>query len=334
MACGLALTAAPLAAQAPSSYHLLRKIAVGGEGGWDYVTFDTAGNRLFLSRGSHVMVVDPATDKVVGDIQHTDGVHGVAIAYGLGKGYTSNGRDTTVTVFDLKTLAPGKTVHVTGANPDAIMFEPVTKRVFTFNGRGQNATAIDATNDTVVGTVALGGKPETAVSDGAGHVFVNIEDKSQLIEFDAKTLAVLHTYPIAPCESPSGLAFDAARKRLFLGCENKMMAIIDANTGKVIATPATGTGTDANGFDPATGYAFSSNGGDGTLTIVQTKDAKFPATNVPTERGARTMTVDPKTHRVYLVTASFGPPPAATAANPRPRPTVVPNSFVVLVVGP
>lgn len=333
VACGLAVAAAPLAAQSsPSSYHVLRRIAVGGDGGWDYVTFDTAGNRLFLSRGTHVMVVDPTTDKVVGDIANTNGVHGVAIAYGLGKGYTSNGRDTSVTVFDLATLAPTTKVHVTGANPDAILFEPVTKRIFTFNGRGQNATAIDAVGDTVVGTVALGGKPETGIADGAGHVFVNIEDRSQLVEFDAKSLAVLHTYPIAPCESPSGLAYDAAAHRLFLGCDNKMMGIIDATNGHVIATPATGEGTDANAYDPATGYAFSSNG-EGTLTIVHPSGMVFTSTNIPTARGARTMALDPRTHRVYLMTASFGPAPEPTAAQPRPRAPMVPGSFVVLVVG-
>lgn len=325
--------ASPLAAQWSSGYHVLKTIPVGGEGGWDYLTFDTVGTRLFLSRGSHVQVLDVATDRVVGDIPNTNGVHGVALASDLGKGYTSNGRDTSVTVFDTKTLAAQKTVHVTGANPDAILYDPVSHRVFTFNGRGQNATAIDARGDTVVGTVALGGKPETAVADGKGHVFVNVEDKSTITEFDARTLQVLHTYPLGSCEEPSGLAIDLAHQTLFAGCGNKQMAIVNATTGAVVAMVPTDAGTDANGYDPTTQLAFSSNGA-GTLTIVrQASPGVFTSENVQTQRGARTMTVDPRTHRVYLVTAQFGPAPAPTAAQPRPRPPMVPGSFSVIVVG-
>lgn len=334
LAFGSALIAAPLGAQTPSSgFHVTRRIAVAGDGGWDYVTFDTARSRIFIGRSTRVQVVDANSGQLVAEIPNTPGVHGVALAYALGKGYTSNGRDTSVTVFDFVTLAPKKVIHVTGANPDAILYDSVTNRVFTFNGRGQNTTAIDAVGDSVVGTLALGGKPEAAVSDGAGHIFVNIEDKSTIVEFDAAKLTILHTYPIAPCEEPSGLAMDQAHHLLFAGCDNKMMGIVDANTGQVIATPPTDGGTDGNAFDPVTGTAFSSNGA-GTLTVVtQTAPGKFASENIPTERGARTMALDPKTHRLYLVTAGFNPAPPATTAQPRQRPSMIPGSFVVLVVG-
>jgi DNA-binding beta-propeller fold protein YncE len=335
VAFGSMLAVAPLAAQTTdnSGYHVTRRIPVSGEGGWDYVTFDTARSRLFISRSTRVQVVDANSGQLVGEIQNTPGVHGIALAYDLNKGFTSNGRDTSVTVFDFVSLAPTRTIHVTGAGPDGILYDSATKRVFTFNGRGQSTTAIDAVGDTVVGTLALGGKPEAAVSDGAGHIFVNIEDKSIIVEFDATTLTIMHSYPLAPCEEPSGLAMDRAHQTLFTGCRNKMMGVIDANTGHVIATPTTDAGTDANAFDPVTGIAFSSNGA-GTLTLVtQPSPGKFAAENIPTAPGARTMALDPKTHRVYLVTAEFNPPPAPTPAQPRPRRTMVPNSFTVLVVG-
>ncbi|MGI9090928.1 MAG: YncE family protein, partial [Gemmatimonadaceae bacterium] len=327
--------AAPLAAQTPSSgYHVIRHIPITGDGGWDYITIDTASNRLFIARGTRVQVVDLKTSALVGEVKGTSGVHGVAIDPATQRAYTSNGRDTTAAIFDVRTLTPQKTVRVTGANPDAILFEPVTRRIFTFNGRGQNATAIDASADTVVGSVALGGKPETAVADRAGHVFVNIEDKSQLVEFDAATLAVMHTYPLAPCESPSGLAMDKAHSLLFVGCDNKMMGIVNAATGRVIATPPSGSGTDANAFDAERGLAFSSNGGDGTLTVVrQTGPSTFTSENIPTARGARTMALDPRTHLIYMVTAKFNPAAPPTAEQPRPRPTMIPGTFEILVVG-
>lgn len=331
---GLIFATTPILAQGTASgYHVTRRIPVAGDGGWDYVVFDTARSRLFIARSTRVQVVDANSGQLVGEIQNTAGVHGVALAYGLNKGYTSNGRDTTVTVFDFVSLVTQKTIHVTGANPDGILYDSATHRVFTFNGRGQNTTAIDATADTVAGTLALGGKPEAAVSDGTGHIFVNIEDKALIVEFDAATLAIVHSYPIAPCEDPSGLAIDRAHDVLFAGCGNSMMAVVDASTGRVIATPATDAGTDGTAFDPVTGIAFSSNGA-GTLSLVtRTAPATFTIESVPTERGARTMALDPKTHRVYLITAAFNPPPPATATQPRQRPTTVPGSFVVLVVG-
>lgn len=334
MAFGSVLISAPATAQsAPTGYHVTRRIPVPGPGGWDYVTFDTARSRVFISRSTRVQVVDANSGQLVGEIPNTGGVHGIALAYDLNKGYTSNGRDTTVTAFDFVTLAPKKVIHVTGAGPDGILYDSATHRVFTFNGHGENTTAIDAVGDTVVGTLALGGKPEAAVSDGDGHIFVNIENTSTLVEFDATQLTVLHSYPMTPCEEPSGLAMDVAHKLLFAGCGNKMMAIIDAATGKVVATPASDEGTDANAFDPVTGTAFSSNGA-GTLTVVtQPSPGKFTSENIPTARGARTMALDVKTHRLYLLTAGFNAPPAATAAQPHPRPSMISDSFVVLVVG-
>ncbi|MEO7103532.1 MAG: YncE family protein [Gemmatimonadaceae bacterium] len=316
----------------PGEYHVTRRIPVVGDGGWDYVTFDTARSRIFIARTSHVQVVDANSGQLIGEMQNTPGVHGVALAYDLNKGFTSNGRDTTVTVFDFVTLAPTKLVRVTGADPDGILYDSVTKRIFTFNGRGANTTAIDAVSDSVVGTLALGGKPEAGVTDGSGHVFVNIEDKSMIVEFDAATLTILHSYPLAPCEEPSGLAMDRVHRVLFAGCGNKMMGIVDANTGRILATPPTDDGTDGNAFDPVTGIAFSANGA-GTLTMVtQGAPGKYDSKNIPTAPGARTLALDPKTHRVYLITADFKPLPMAVAGQ-RQRRTMVPGSFVILVVG-
>jgi len=326
------ILAAPSAihAQTAPGYHVIHRINTGGEGGWDYVTADPDGNRLFLSRGTHAMVIDLGRDSVVGDIPNTAGIHGVALAPELNRGFTSNGRDSSVTIFDYKTLAPIAVVKIPGRNPDAILYDPGTKRVFTFNGGTSNATAIDATNGTVVGTVDLGGKPETAVSDG-GKVYANIEDKSEIAVFDPKTLAVLARWPLAPCEEPSGLAIDRVHQRLFAGCGNKTMAVVDMRTGKVVATPAVGSGVDAAGFDPGTQLAFTSNG-EGTITVVHedTPDKYTVVETVPTQRGARTMAVNPKTHRLYTVTAEFGPAPAPTADRPRPRSPMIPGTFVVL----
>jgi len=326
----LAASSAVKAQAATPGYHVIHRINTGGEGGWDYVTVDPDGNRLFLSRGTHAMVIDLGRDSVVGDIPNTAGIHGVALAPELNRGFTSNGRDSSVTIFEYKTLAPIAVVKIPGRNPDAILYDPATKRVFTFNGGTSNATAIDATNGTVVGTVDLGGKPETAVSDG-GKVYANIEDKSEIAVFDPKTLAVLARWPLAPCEEPSGLAIDRVHQRLFAGCGNKTMAVVDMRTGKVVATPAVGSGVDAAGFDPGTQLAFTSNG-EGTITVVHedTPDKYTVVETVPTQRGARTMAVNPKTHRLYTVTAEFGPAPTPTADRPRPRPPMIPGTFVVL----
>ena len=277
------------------------------------------------------MVVD-ADGKVLGDIPNTSGVHGIAIAAEFNRGFTSNGRANTVTIFDLKTLQTISEVKVSGQNPDSIIYDPASKRVFTFNGRTSDATAIDAKSGEVVGTIKLSGKPETAQADGAGQIYVNLEDKSQIAVLDSKALTVLNAWPVAPCESPSGLAFDVAHHRLFAGCGNKIMAVVDSTNGKVVATVPIDQGVDANGFDPGTGFAFASCG-DGTMTIAHedSADQYTVVDTIMTQRGARTMAVDTKTHTVYTVTAEFGPAPAATPQVPRPRPSILPNTFTVLI---
>jgi DNA-binding beta-propeller fold protein YncE len=329
----LVASPAVTAQTAAPGYHVVKKIPAGGEGGWDYVTVDPDGNRLFLSRSTHAMVIDLGRGTVIGDIPNTPGIHGVALAPELNRGFTSNGRDSSVTIFDYRTLAPIAVVKIPARNPDAILYDPATKRVFTFNGGTSNATAIDAATGTVVGTVDLGGRPEAGVADG-GRVYVNLEDKSQIAVFDPKTLTVLAKWPLAPCEEPSGLAIDRVHQRLFSGCGNKTMAIVDMKTGKVVASPAVGDGVDGAGFDPGTQSAFTSNG-EGTITVVHedTPDKYTVLGTVPTQRGARTMDVNQKTHRLYTVTANFGPTPAPTADRPRPRPPMIPGSFVVLELG-
>ena len=334
MLASLTLVAAAVAlAAAGPGYKVINTYKVGGDGGWDYLTADSAARRLYISRATHVIVLDLDSGKTVGDIADTPGVHGIALAPDLGRGFVSNGREGTVSIFDMKTLATSSKVKV-GDNPDAILYDPATKRVFTFNGRSQDSTAIDATNGKVLGTIKLDGRPEFAASDGKGEVFVNIEDKSELTVIDPAKLVVKQSWPLAPCKEPSGLAMDRKNRRLFVGCDNKMMAVVNPDTGKVLATPAIGDGVDATAFDDETGMAFASCG-EGVLTVVreESPDKFSVAENVPTQAGARTMALDTKTHSVYVVTAKFGPPPAPTADNPHPRRTILPDSFVVLVVG-
>ena len=329
----LSLAAVALAAAGPG-YHVVTTYKLGGEGGWDYLITDADARRTYISRGTHVVVIDADTGKNVGDIADTPGVHGIALAPELGRGFTSNGREGTVSIFDIKTLATSSKVKV-GENPDAILYDPATKRVFTFNGRSQDSTAIDAATGKVLGTIKLDGKPEFAATDAKGGIWVNIEDKSELVAIDPNKLEVKAKWPLAPCTEPSGLAIDRKNRRLFAGCDNKMMAVVDADSGKVLATPPIGDGVDATAFDPETGLAFASCGGDGVLTVVKedSPDKFSVAENVPTQKGARTMALDTKTHKVFVVTAQFGPRPAPTADNPHPRPAILPDSFVVLVVG-
>ena len=327
------LSTALAPAAAGPGYHVTTTYKVGGEGWWDYLTADSDARRIYISRGTHVMVLDADSGKSVGDIADTPGVHGIALAPEFGRGFTSNGREGTVSIFDIKTLAPSEKVKV-GENPDAILYDPVTKRVFTFNGRSHDSSAIDAASGKVVGTIKLDGKPEFAVSDAKGQIFVNIEDKSELLAIDPNKLEVKARWPLAPCTGPSGLAMDRKNRRLFVGCDNKMMAVVDADSGKVLATPAIGEGVDATVFDPETGLAFASCG-EGVLTVVkeESPDKFTVAETVPTKRGARTLALDAKTHNIFVVTADFGARPAATADNPHPRPPMLPDSFVVLVVG-
>jgi DNA-binding beta-propeller fold protein YncE len=316
------------------NYHVMRTLPLGGEGRWDYLTTDSAARRLYISRSTHVMVVDLDSEKVVGDIPDTEGVHGIAVAPELNRGFTSNGRADTATLFNLKTLEVIGRVK-TGGNPDCIVYDPASKRVFTFNGRSKDATAFDAVSGEVVGAIPLGGKPEYAAADGQGKLYVNIEDTSEVVEIDSAKLVVTKRFPLTPGEEPSGLGLDAARHRVFSGCHNKIMTVLDVNADKVIAAVPIGAGVDGNGFDPGSGLAFSANGGDGTLTVVhESSPGKFTVeTTVRTQQGARTMAIDLKTHCLYLPTAQFEPAPAATPENPRPRPTIIKGSFVVLVVG-
>lgn len=331
-AISVSLAAMALAAAAPG-YHVIKTYKIGGEGFWDYLTADASARRLYVSRGTHVIVLDLDSGKSVGEIADTPGVHGIALAPELGRGFTSNGREGTVSIFDIKNLGLISKVKV-GDNPDAILYDPASKRVFTFNGRSHDSSAIDAASGKVLGTIPLDGKPEFAASDAKGEIFVNIEDKSELVAIDPVKLDVKAKWPLAPCTEPSGLSIDRKHRRLFVGCDNKMMAVVDADSGKVLATPAIGEGVDATAFDDETNLAFASCG-EGVLTVVkEDSPEKFSvAENVKTQQGARTMALDSKTHNAFVVTAEFGPPPAPTADNPHPRRSMVPDSFVVLELG-
>jgi DNA-binding beta-propeller fold protein YncE len=328
---GAALAAA--APPTPGGYHLTRTIPVGGEGKWDYLTFDASAHRLFVSHATRVEVVDTEKNAVVGAIPDTPGVHGIALAPELGRGFTSNGLAGTATVFDLKSLAVITTVKVTGAKPDAIIYEPTSRRIFTFNGDGANATAIDAATAKVVGTVALGGGPESGVADGKGLVYVNLEAAATIVAFDARTLEIKGRWPLAPCQTPTGLGIDREHRRLFVGCRSKVMAVVDGDSGRVITTLPIDGGVDGIAFDPATAFAFASNG-EGTVTIVhEDSPQKFTLVgNVPTKPGAKTLALDATTHRIYLSTAQYGPPPSPTTEDPRPKPSILPGTFEILVL--
>ena len=308
---------------------------VGGAGGWDYLTADETARRLYVSRSDRVVVLDLDTGKPVGEIQHTDGVHGIALAADLKRGFVSNGRANSVTVFDTKTLATLQEVKIDAQNPDAIMYEPSTRRVFTFNGRSANATAIDAKTLSVLGTIGMSGKPEFAVADGRGRVYVNIEDKSELTVIDAKSLKVLSTWPLTSCERPTGLALDVAHHRLFSVCQNEKMVVTDANDGRQVATMPIGHGPDGAVFDASAHLVFSSNG-DGTLTVVREDDPEHFSVvgNVVTRKSARTSALDGRSHRLFLAAAEFGEPPPATAEQPHPRPAMLPDTFTIVVVAP
>ena len=325
-----------LQAAAQNQYQLKQKFTIGGDGGWDYLTYDPAGKRLFISRGTRVMVVDPAKGSVIAEIPGTTGVHGIALAQELGKGFTSNGGENTVTVFDLKTLKETAKIKLPddAKNPDAILYDTASQRVFTFNGRSKNATVIDAAKGTVVSNIPLDGKPEFAAADGKGMVYVNIEDKGELTSIDAKKAAVVSSWPLTGCEEPSGLAIDAKNRITFSGCGNKVMTVTNIDTGKVVATVPIGEGVDANGFDPETALAFSSNG-EGTLTVVhEDSAAKFTVLqNAATQRRARTMALDTNNHDVYLVTAEFEDAPPPAPGQPRQRPAMKPGTFTLLVMG-
>ena len=324
-----------LKSQSNSSYKIANKIKVEGEGGWDYLTCDDSTNRLFISHGTVVNVVNSTNGQLIGTIPDTKGVHGITLAKDLNKGFISNGKDTSVTIFDLTTLATITKIKVTGKNPDAILYDSFSQKVFVCNGRTSNATVIDAKTNTVVATIKLMGKPEFSVTDGKGKVFVNIEDSSKVCVINATTLKVEEAWSIGKGEEPSGLAIDNKNHRLFSVCGNKLMVILDAQTGKEIAELPIGENVDGAAFDPEKERAYSSNG-EGTLTVVQgTNGNNYKVLeNVATQKGARTITINKKTHHVYLPTAEFGDAPAATKDNPKPRPSLKSGSFVVLDIAP
>lgn len=319
-----------------AGYHVARHIAIGGEGGWDYLTVDETLHRLFVSHGTEVDVVNLIKGEKVAVIDKLDGVHGIALAPDLGRGYISNGRSGMVTVFELSTLKKLGEWKATGDNPDAILYDRASRHVFTFNGRGQNATVFEAKTGEVVATIPMEGKPEFAVSRGDGTVFVNIEDKNEIAEIDGKNAKVVRRWSLTPCESPSGLAYDVKHERLFSVCDGNIMVVSDAKAGKVVSAVAIGKGPDGAAFDPKINLAFSSNGADGTITVVrEVSPDKFEvADTVQTAKGARTIAVDTTTHHVYVTTAKFGATPAPTPEHPRPRPSIEPGTFEVLEVAP
>ncbi|HXB39726.1 MAG TPA: YncE family protein [Bacteroidia bacterium] len=319
-----------LNAQTKTEHVIANKIPVEGDGGWDYLTADELSDRLYVSHGTMVQVIDTKTNKVIGTIPDTKGVHGITLAHDLNKGFISNGRDTSVTIFDIKTLKTIGKVKVTGVNPDAILYDKFSHKVFVYNGRSKNATVIDAKTDKVVETIALEGKPEFSATDEKGKIYVNIEDKNMITVINATTLKVEQNWPIAPGEEPTGLALDNKTHRLFTVCGNKLMVVIDATNGKVIANLPIGDGCDGVAFEPTTNRAYSSNG-EGTVTVVQEEnETTFKVIEtIQTQKGARTICINPKTHHVYLSAGEYEEMPPA-ADGQRQRPKVKAGSFVIL----
>ena len=318
---------------AQTACKLVDKIHLPDNGSWDYLTVDNEASRLYISHGMEVQVVDLTKNALVGTISDTKGVHGIAVAKDLNKGFISNGRDTSVTVFNLKTLEFIAKVKVTGNNPDAILYDPFSQKIFTFNGRSANSTVIDAVSNKVIATIPLIGKPEFSVTDLKGKIYVNIEDKSSICEIDTKTLKVDENWSIKPGEEPSGLAIDLQNNRLFSVCDNKTLVVLNAGTGKVVTTLKIGGNVDGVAFDPILKQIYSSNG-EGTMTVIQQKDADNYSIleNFPTQKGARTIAVNPETHRVYLPTAEYGDTPAPTAENQHARAQIKPGTFTILEI--
>jgi YVTN family beta-propeller protein len=321
---------AALPAVAQKSYKLADRVKLGGEGGWDYLTYDPDGSRVFVTRGNHVIVVDAKTLKQTGDITELSGTHGVALAAELGRGYITSGGDNMLVVFDLKTLKVLDKIKVC-QRPDAILYDSSSKRVYTFNAQSQDSTVVDASSGKVLGSVPLGGKPETGVADGKGHVYVNIEDRSEIVRIDTTKLTVAEHYPMAGCDEPSALAFDVAHRRLFAGCASKVVAVVDPDAGRLVTTVDIGGGVDAGAFNPKTQQIFMSCG-DGVLTVIHedTPDKYSVVQSVPTVRGARTMALDAASNTVYSATAQFDPTPPPAGQ----RRKILPDTFELLVIRP
>lgn len=335
----LALTAAVATVFTASSqavaqqpYSVLTQWTIGGEGGWDYLAADPGAHRLYVTHATRVEVLNADTGKPVGSMTGFKGLHGIAFDATGKFGYVTDGGANEVVVFDRSTLTKVAEIPA-GTNPDGVVFEPATKTIWAFNGRSKNVTVIDTLHRSVLATLPLPGKPEFPAADGSGTVFVNIEDKNEIVRLDAVAKKQTAVWPLEGCDSPSGLAIDVRGHRLFSVCDGKKMAITDSTTGKSLATPSIGDGPDATRYDAVHNLAFSSNG-DGTLTIIDASKPDYPVLEtVATQRGARTMAYDPASDRAYVVTAQFGPRPAATPENPRPRPAVIPGTFTVIVVG-
>ena len=328
-----ALLCSAVSAKADAHFEVTRRYALQGAERWDYVAYDAVRHHLFVSRDDHVQVIDTHTGKLFSEIENTDGVHGFAFVQDRKLGFVTNGRANTITVINLDTLKVVDTIQAAGPDPDGILYVPSQQRAYVSNGHDKSVSAIDVSTRKIVATTQVGGKPEALAADGHGHVFVNVEDKSEIVEIDARSAEVLAHWPLAPCEEPSGLAIDATNERLFTVCANQHMMVVNAESGHAVADLPIGGHPDTAVFDPALKLAFSSNGADGTLTVVHEDDADHyrVVQNVHTLEGAKTMALDPQMHRVYLVSSKFGPAEAATAQNPHPRPTVIPGTFEVLV---
>ena len=331
----MTMLALPLSsgADASSSLAVTQQFKLAGNTGWDYLSYDADGKRLFIARADHVQVMDAGTGQQVGEIAGTDGVHGIALVPELKKGFTSNGKANSVTVFDLASLKLIREIPLQGKKPDAIIYDSGSKHVLAFNGGSNSISVIDPTGESVMATLPVPGRPEFAAADGHGRVYFNLEDKGQVAVLDTLANKLLSTWSLGDCAEPSGLALDAAHHRVFSTCQNHKLAILDTGSGKLVAEVPIGDEPDAAAFDPATGLVYSSNG-EGTLTVIKEDDADHfrVIANVPTRKGARTMALDAAGKRIFLATADFGPPPAATADHPHPRPSVVPGSFTILLV--
>jgi DNA-binding beta-propeller fold protein YncE len=335
LAAGIIFVLALCGTDARAGFHLVKKIPIGGDGGWDYLEPDPAARRMYVTHEDHVVVLDMDRLEVVGDIPDCPGMGGVAITHELNRGFTANGDNDTITVFALDTLQRVATWKTTGKRPNQIIFEPATKRVFSFNSTGRNCTVFDAVSGEVLATLALDGRTEFAAMDGRGMVYDSLQDKATVVAIDARTLKVTATYPLAPHAQPAGTVMDPKTRRLFVGCRSKSFLVLDADTGKILDAFPIGERNDAVKFDPELKYAYASNG-DGTLAVVHEdgNDHFSLVATVPTEFGARTFAVDPKTHRLFLPSCDWTPAPPATTDNPKPKRTMVPGTFRVLVLEP
>jgi len=332
----LSLVAAPsLAAQSSQSYEITHTYTVGGDGGWDYVVPDAPNHRVFIGRQNRVMVVDMNSGRLIAEVTGINGAHGTAVAPATGHGFATSGNDSSIVMFDLKTYKTLARIRA-AEDADAIIFDPTSKRIFSFNGDANSSTVVDAQMGTLVTNIPLGGKPEYGQSARNGKIYANLVDSSQVVEIDARTLTVTRRWSTAPCKNPVSMAIDTRHQRLFSGCRSGVMAISDYKNGTTVATVPIGRGVDGAGYDPVLRDAYASNA-DGTLTVIHqdSPDSYRVVQTVQTAQGGRNMGLDPATHRIYVVSAKFGPVPAdSTAANPRRRPPIVPGSFMVMVVEP